>query len=96
MFLRSFAVALLNLVAATSAGIVKDFEPISAPSAGDTIVPGSNFTIKWDPGAAYYPGHMRISLVRGDSLDDLSTPVPIGGKTFLCRLSVDASHTDNY
>lgn len=81
MFLGSFAVILLSLVDATSAQqkAVKDFEPITEPGAGDTVSVDSNFTIKWDAGAAYYPGHMRISLVRGNSLDELAMPITIAG-----------------
>lgn len=82
MHFKTFTVALLSLIPPSLAEpkIIKDFEPITEPKRGDTIQIGSNFTIKWDYGAAYYPGHMRISLVRGDSLDELATPILIAGK----------------
>ena len=82
MHFTSSSVLLVGLFTATLAEqkIVQDFESIIEPSEGDTIVIGSKSIIKWDYGAAYYPGHMRISLVRGDSLDELATPIPIVGR----------------
>lgn len=79
----SYATIFVGLAGAALAqsNVTSDFEPITKPANGDTAVAGDSYTIEWDYGAAYYPGHANLILQQGDDFASLKTIGGIEGKT---------------